>query len=404
MKNRKLVLIGIPLLLILAVVLYFILPPLPDTASGAPQAREDRTPSCAVEKQALASDPQTITVKPGEKIQAAIDRARPGDTVLIMPGTYNEGVVVKRNSITLRGQMDGTTRPILDGEKRLGNGVIACGDDFVVENLHVKNYQANGVLTNGPDGVVMRNIFAEDTGEYGLFPVHSKNVVMENNVVTGATDAALYIGQSENAVLRNNEAFGNVTGLEIENTSNAVAENNYLHDNTSGLLVFVLPDLARKEASHNRVLNNRIIGNNRENFGKPGSIVSQVPPGVGMVLLGPDDTQITGNEIRDHRSAALALISLRTFFSDRSAFDVGTEPENNRIFGNTLAHNAYDAHPDAKKFGFPAVDIVWDGSGANNTFDQPGATSFPPTLPDSSWSPIANNAYVKLLAILRKFL
>ncbi|TAH53810.1 MAG: hypothetical protein EYC68_01865 [Chloroflexota bacterium] len=403
MQNRKLLLL-IPVVLILACLLYLILPPGPDGPTGAAQAREDRTPSCAVESEPVVSDPKTITVNAGEKIQAAVDQARPGDTVVIMPGTYNEGVIVKRNNITLRGQMDGTTRPILDGEKKIGNGVIACGDKFAIENLHVKNYQANGVLTNGPDGVVMRNIFAEDTGEYGLFPVHSKNVLLENNVVTGSSDAALYVGQSDGVIMRNNEAYGNVTGLEIENTSNAVAENNYLHDNTSGLLVFVLPDLARKEASNNQVRNNRIIANNLENFGKPGSTVSRVPPGVGMVLLAPDNTTVTGNEIRDHRSAGIALVSLHTFFSDRSSFDVGTEPEHNRIYGNTLVNNGYDPHPAAKKFGFPATVIIWDGSGTDNTFDQPGVSSFPPVLPDSTWSPLLINAYGKVLGVLRRFL
>ena len=403
MQNRKLILL-VPVLLILLCLVYLVLPAGQDGPTGNANAREDRTPTCAVENQPVVTDPKTITVNPGEKIQAAIDQARPGDTVVIMPGTYNEGVVVKRNNITLRGQMDGTTRPILDGQKQIGNGVIACGDNFTVENLHVKNYQANGILTNGPDGVVMRNIFAEDTGEYGLFPVHSKNVLLENNLVTGSSDAALYVGQSDGVVMRNNEAHGNVTGLEIENTSNAIAENNYLYDNTAGLLVFVLPDLARKETSNNIVRNNRIIGNNHENFGKPGNTVSRVPPGVGIILLGPDKTEITGNEIRDNRSAALALVSLKTFFPERATFDVGTEPENNHIYNNTLAHNAYDAHPAAKAFGFPAVDIIWDGSGANNAFEQKGATSFPPMLPDTTWSPFVSNAYVKVLGVLRRFL
>ncbi len=403
MQNRKLLLL-VPVLLILFCLVYLVLPAGPDGPTGNANAREDRTPTCAVENQPVVTDPKTITVNPGEKIQAAIDQARPGDTVLIMPGTYNEGVVVKRNNITLRGQMDGATRPVLDGQKQIGNGVIACGDNFTVENLHVKNYQANGVLTNGPDGVVMRNIFAEDTGEYGLFPVHSKNVLLENNLVTGSSDAALYVGQSDGVVMRNNEAHGNVTGLEIENTSNAIAENNYLYDNTAGLLVFVLPDLARKETSNNIVRNNRIIGNNHENFGKPGNTVSRVPPGVGIILLGPDATEITGNEIRDNRSAAIALVSLKTFFPERATFDVGTEPENNRIYNNTITHNAYDAHPAAKKFGFPAVDIIWDGSGSNNTFEQKGATTFPPMLPDSTWSPLVSNAYVKVLGVLRRFL
>lgn len=403
MQNRKRLLF-IPVLLIIACLVFAVLPPGQDGPTGAAQARTDRTPTCAVETQAVVGDPKTITVNPGEKIQAAIDRARPGDTVEILPGTYNEGVVVKRNNITLRGQLNGTTRPILDGQSQIGNGVIACGDNFIVENLHVKNYQANGVLTNGPDGVVIRNIFAENTGEYGLFPVHSTNVLMENNVVTGASDAALYVGQSDGVVMRNNEAYGNVTGLEIENTSNALAENNSLYDNAAGLLVFVLPDLARKETSNNIVRNNRVLDNNRENFAKPGNTVSRVPPGVGMILLGPDTTEITGNEIRDNRSAAIALVSLRTFFPERTTFDVGAEPENNRIHSNILTRNAYDPHPAAKAFGFPAVDIIWDGSGAGNVFEQQGATSFPPMLPDSTWSPFVSNAYGKVLGVLRRFL
>lgn len=403
MQNRKLLLL-LPVLLILACLVFAVLPPGPDTPTGAAQARPNRTTTCAVENQQVVGDPKTLIVNAGEKIQTAVDKARPGDTVLIMPGTYKEGVLVKRNNITLRGQMDGTTRPILDGQKQIGNGVIACGDHFVVENLHVKNYQANGVLTNGSDVVVMRNIFAEDTGEYGLFPVHSKNVLLENDIVTGASDAALYVGQSENVVLRNNEAYGNVAGLEIENTSNALAENNYLHDNTSGLLVFVLPDLDRKETSNNRVLNNKLTGNNHENFGERGSIVAGVPPGVGMLLFGPDNTEIAGNEIRDHRSAGIVLVSLHTYFTDRASFDVGTEPEGNHIYNNTLVNNAYDPHPDGKKFGFPAVTLIWDGSGANNTFDQPGVSSFPPILPTTSWSPLVSNAYGKVLRVLRKFL
>lgn len=403
MKNRRWLLL-IPLGLLFACLLYFIIPPASDPPAASTGGDENRTPSCAVEKLPVVSDPQVITVSAGEKIQAAVDKARPGDIVMIPPGTYNEGVIVKRNNISLRGQGEGDARPVLDGQKQIGNGIIACGDQFTVENLIIKNYQANGILINGSDGVVMRKILAQDTGEYGLFPVHTKNVLMEQNLVTGASDAALYVGQSENVTLRDNEAYGNVTGIEFENTSNGIAENNYLHDNTSGLLVFVLPDLARKESTNNRIVKNRIIANNLENFGKPGSIVSNVPPGVGMVLLGADGTVVTENEIRDHRSAGIAIVSLHTFFSDRASFDVGTEPEHNRIYNNTMVNNGYDPHPSAKKFGFPAAVIIWDGAGIDNTFDQPGIKSFPPTLPDSTWSPILNNAYVRLLALARKFL
>jgi pectin methylesterase-like acyl-CoA thioesterase len=199
----------IPAFLLLACLSYLVVPAGPDGPTGAANAREDRTPTCSVENQAVVGDPQTIIVNAGEKIQAAVDRARPGDTIEIMPGTCNEGVIVRRNNITLRGQ-SAENRPVLDGQGQIGNGVIAGGDNFTVENLLVRNYQANGILTNGPDGVVMRNIFAENTGEYGLFPVHSKNVLLETNVVTGASDAALYVGQSDGVVMRNNEAYSHI--------------------------------------------------------------------------------------------------------------------------------------------------------------------------------------------------
>ena len=47
--------------------------------------------------------------------------------------------------------------------------------------------------------------------------------------------------------------------------------------------------------------------------------------------------------------------------------------------------------------GISGADIIWDGSGANNTFDQPGASSFPPILPKSSWPTFLHRAYDNIL-------
>src|SRR2546421_11428070 len=52
---------------------------------------------------AVPAQAKTIDVMPGQSIQAAIDSASPGDTIVVHPGTYHENVLVNKNNVTLRG-------------------------------------------------------------------------------------------------------------------------------------------------------------------------------------------------------------------------------------------------------------------------------------------------------------
>ncbi|MEU9793076.1 right-handed parallel beta-helix repeat-containing protein [Streptomyces sparsogenes] len=47
-------------------------------------------------------------VHPGESIQAAVEAAKPGDTIVIQPGTYRENVLITTSRLTLRGSGDKT--------------------------------------------------------------------------------------------------------------------------------------------------------------------------------------------------------------------------------------------------------------------------------------------------------
>ena len=42
-------------------------------------------------------------VREGDSIQAAVEAAQPGDTILVHPGIYRETVYVDKDDITLRG-------------------------------------------------------------------------------------------------------------------------------------------------------------------------------------------------------------------------------------------------------------------------------------------------------------
>ena len=343
------------------------------------------------------------TVEPGQSIQAAVDRALPGDTIEVEPGRYKEQVLVDSDRITLRGKRQGEARAILDGENELTDAVIASGHGFTIEGFALRNYTSNGITVHGATKVAFRDLDIENTGLYGVYPVECKDVLVTGVRVSGIRDAAIYVGQSRDIVVRGNEVLKNVTGIEIENSVNALVEDNYAHDNTGGILVFLLPNNPSKVGSDTRVVKNRVIGNNHPNFGDPTAIVSQVPPGTGIFIMGADRTEVTGNEIRGHDSFGVAVVSLKQAFPKGATFDVGPTPEGNWIHGNTLADNGRNPAPAVKATG-GGGDLVWDGSGADNRWEQPGATSFPPLLPSRGWPTFLATAWSRVVSVLSDWL
>ncbi len=338
---------------------------------------------------------QTITVQPGETIQAAVDRAQPGDTIEIPYGLYHERVVIDMNDITLRGVPNEAGEfPILDGEGRLPEGVIASGNNFTVGNLFTRNFTDNGVLVEGATNVHFHDIIAENVGTYGVYPVRSSNVLIERVTVSGVNDAGIYAGQSENVTVRDSTAFGNVIGIELENTLGGEVYNNHLYDNSNGILLILLPQLSSKISSGAIVRDNLVENNNHPNFAPEGGMARIVPPGTGILIIGSDNNEVFNNTITGNKTAGIAVFSLTgTGAFNENELDVGPLAENNFTHNNTFSNNGFDPDPVVAELGIPAGDILWDTTGANNRFDESGATSFPPVLPGDNWPEFARNAY-----------
>ncbi len=336
----------------------------------------------------VAITKKTITIKPGQSIQAAVDLAKRGDRIEVFPGIYHQSTMVDKSGISLIGVQVNGERPILDGEEKLGDAIQGSADDFLMQGFHIRNYTGNGVVNHRATHVTYRDLIVENPGLYAIYPVECKDVLVEGCVVSGAKDAGIYVGQSRDIIVRNNEVFFNVAGIEIENSVHALVANNSAHHNTGGILVFLLPNNPSKVGSHTRVVGNRMWENNHENFGKPGSTVSYIPPGLGMLIMAADHTEVTHNQIFGNDSQGIQMISYLTSQpAQKKKIQLDIEPNSDNNFVHDNIYHDNGRHP-AKTYvdqNIPGGDLAWDGTGDGNGWQEgPGVKSFPPQLPRES--------------------
>ncbi|MBW8017328.1 MAG: hypothetical protein FVQ82_14195 [Planctomycetes bacterium] len=118
----------------------------------------------------------TITVNPGDSIQAAITASANGDTIIVSPGTYVENLNMNGKAITLR-STDPTNAAIVTSTIIDGNSVgsvITCGSgetaDTVIDGFVITNGAANvggGMFNNFSSPTVSNCTFSGNTANVG---------------------------------------------------------------------------------------------------------------------------------------------------------------------------------------------------------------------------------------------
>ncbi len=331
---------------------------------------------------------KVVIVHKGSSIQAAVEAANNGEIILVEGGIYKEALTVNKAGIQIIGLSCFNTEKVIiqnPGEEENGITVGDAGDGFVLRNVTIKDFKENGVFMNGADNYILSHVVTIHNGEYGLFPIFCKGGLIEYCSSTGHTDTGIYVGQSDGTVMENNIVFGNVNGLEIENSSNVRASNNKAFDNVCGLLVVLLPGLSTKTSSDIVVNNNKIYGNNHINFaGKEGGFEAFVPSGSGILVVGVDNVMVKNNDIKDNNFVGVATVSsllLGTIagLPPEAFADIEPNVDGAKITNNILTHNG--AAPPVG-LPLPGVDLLWDGEGINNCWSgNQFSSSYPSPLP-----------------------
>ncbi len=202
----------------------------------------------------------TLEVKGGgsaESIQAALERAAPGDTINVYSGTY-----VGKIDIDKAINLIGIGTPILDGGGE-GDVVSLRADGVTIKGFQVtgsgKRLQDSdaGIKIHSADNVIEDNMITNNL--FGIYLLKSENNTLRNNTIIGRpAKNKLNAAQKEETgeagtyeILPSFEGEGG-DGIHLFAASNNLIENNDITDTRDGIYF--------NYAHNNRLLHNTIDG------------------------------------------------------------------------------------------------------------------------------------------------
>jgi len=184
-------------------------------------------------------------------IQAAINAANPGDTVLVAPGFYPENIDFLGKAITLTSS-DGPESTVIDGGQLAPVAVFQSGETtksilsgFTLQDgmgTFEFSYSGGGIFIANSSPTVRQNIVQQNNAgsgggiavQFGS-PILAQNTIVGNNAQFGG---GIYILGDSSAKVRGNIVIGNYGssaggGIGLFGAGDVLVENNIFHANSS---------------------------------------------------------------------------------------------------------------------------------------------------------------------------
>lgn len=221
----------------------------------------------------------TASVSAQFDLQAAIDSAEDGITILVPPGTY-QGTILINRSIAL----DGQGKAIIDGGgtsdvvriaapqvafrgfvirnsgnslDRESSGIVATGANITIENNVLEDVLFGITMKSAPNSIIRQNhiggkaLHIARRGD-GIRLWDSHDSVIEGNVVFRSRDVVMWY--SDRVLLKGNRITESRYGLHFMYSHENIIEDNILEDNSVGAFLMY---------SRNLVVRRNVFARNR---------------------------------------------------------------------------------------------------------------------------------------------
>lgn len=332
---------------------------------------------------------QKHLLSPKSDVQLLIDRAKPHDTLVFSPGTYQVYQIVIRKPLTLIGE----NRPILDAQL---NGDILI---IAADSVHITGFELRNTGTANVDDPAAIKVFDSKNCSFtnnilintffGIHISNSRGIVIRNNHLVSVAEREYHAGngihlwKSRNNTIENNYIKGHRDGIYLEFTTNTVSKDNIVEDNMRYGLHFMfshdnsyLHNTFRRNGAGVAVMYTRgvIMKYNifTENQGPSsyGLLLKDISDSevrynmfskntIGIYMEGTSRTVFDLNEFRENGSALKLMASCddNTFTKNNfvgNTFDITT---NGSLVLNTLTNNYWDKYEgyDLDRDGFGDV-------------------------------------------------
>jgi plastocyanin len=282
-------------------------------------------------------------------IQAAVDAAESGSTIVIAPGTYKGGVTIATDDLVVRG-VD-RYRTILDGDDERATGIAVEGAaNVTVANLTVREFVTDGISFVDAPRYTAKGIEAIANRMHGITAVRSYDGVMRSSFAWASGEAGFHVAECMGcgALLEGLDARAGHAGYAGVNTTGITIRNSAAVANGVGIVLLSDPGgeagPGRGALLVDNFLRGRLDGRgplappprSGETFG--------IPRSTGIWLAG-----VANTVVRDSGFYALERYGVLV-----SATSDGVTPLRNTVVDNNMPG--------------PEIPLGWDGAGADNCF------------------------------------